>query len=85
MNQSVDHVHMDVALTPRVKSSFTGCVMSTGVRIRDFESSRRRFERISWTFVQASLAFFLALLFTTVIPAIGFVSFIKLVAELMSN
>jgi predicted RND superfamily exporter protein len=35
--------------------------------------------------VQAVLAFGLALLFTTVIPAIGFVSFIKLVAELMSN
>ena len=59
--------------------------MSQCVRIRDFESGRRKFERISWTFVQASLAFFLALLFTTVIPAIGFVSFIKLVAELMSN
>ncbi len=59
--------------------------MSQGVRIRDFESSRRKFERISWALVQASLAFFLALLFTTVIPALGFVSFIKLVAELISN
>ena len=59
--------------------------MSQGVRIRDFESSRRKFERISWTLVQASLAFFLALLFTTVIPALGFVTFIKLVAELMSH
>jgi len=59
--------------------------MSQGVRIRDFESSRRKFERISWTLVQASLAFCLALLFTTVVPAVGFLSFIKLVAELVSN
>ena len=59
--------------------------MSQGVRIRDFESNWRKFERISWGFVQAALAFFLALLFITVIPALGFVSFIKLMAELLLN
>ena len=79
MNRADNRAYMNLA----VKGA--SCVMSQGVRIKDFESGRRKFERISWTFVQASLAFFLALLFTTVIPAIGFVSFIKLVAELMSN
>jgi hypothetical protein len=59
--------------------------MSQGVRISDFESNWRKFERISWGFVQTALAFFLALLFITVIPALGFVSFITLVAELLFN
>ena len=59
--------------------------MSQGVRIRDFESNWRKFERLSSTFLQAALVFFLALLFTTVIPAVGFMSFIKLLSELMSS
>ncbi len=59
--------------------------MSQGVRIRDFESNWRKFERLSLTFLQAALVFFLALLFTTVIPAVGFMSFIKLLSELMSS
>ncbi len=59
--------------------------MSQGVRIRDFESGWRKFERISWAALQAALAFFLALLFTTVIPAVGFLSFIRLLVDLMSN
>ena len=57
--------------------------MSQGVRITDFESSWRKFERICLGLVQGSLAFFLALLFTTVIPAIGFMSFINLLFEFM--
>ena len=77
--ETCKRIHLQVAY------AFTGRVMSQGVRIRDFESNRRKFERIVWTFVQAALAFCLALLFITVVPAVGFVSFIKLVAELMSH
>ena len=59
--------------------------MSQGVRIQDVESNWRKFDRISSISLQTLLAILLALLFTTVIPALGFVSFVKLVAELLSN
>jgi hypothetical protein len=56
--------------------------MEQGLRIRDFESSWRRFERISWTIVQSAVVFLFLLLATTILSVAGITSFVKLLFEI---
>ncbi len=56
--------------------------MEQGLRIKDFESSWRRFERISWMIIQSTLVFLMLLMATTILSVAGITSFVKLLFEI---
>ena len=55
--------------------------MAEGLRIKDFESSWRRFERISWIIVQSTLVCLMLTLAMTILSVAGITTFVKLLFE----